>query len=210
MGPVGGRRHAADMDTGRLRIASVAAATALLLVLSLFGTATADTSAGDAPVVRVRSAERYAYQLLSCTRSGGWVKADGTCIDEGSGKHSVLRKPLRYHKRLSRTVAWPWARLMVKHNVCDHVIAGKPVLSRRFRSRGFRYPTFGENVGCGWGYGSPEEVVLMTHRAYQAEKASRGGHWLNLKNRNFRSVGIGVATRDGRTMVVYDFYGKRY
>ena len=44
----------------------------------------------------------------------------------------------------------------------------------------------------------------------KAEKADKGGHWKNIKNVGYKSVGIGVATRDGRTVVVYDFYGKRW
>ena len=44
----------------------------------------------------------------------------------------------------------------------------------------------------------------------QAEKRYRGGHWKNIKNRDFKSVGIGVATGEGRVMVVWDFYGQRY
>lgn len=187
------------------RVAPLAVLLTLCLAATLAGPATAET-----PVERVWGAEKYAHKLLNCTRTGGWVTADGSCIDRGSGKHSAYRKPLRRHPGISRKVAWPWARSMVTHNVCGHAIAGKPVLSQRFQRKGFRYPTYGENVGCGWGYGSPRDVVLWVHRAFQDEKPSRGGHWRNLKNRRYKSVGIGVATRDGRTMVVFDFYGRRY
>ena len=51
----------------------------------------------------------------------------------------------------------------------------------------------------------PEALRL----AMQAEKSVNGGHWANMKNAGYKSVGIGVATRGGRTTVVYDFYGKR-
>ncbi len=44
----------------------------------------------------------------------------------------------------------------------------------------------------------------------QAEQPSGGGHWQNMKNAGYKSVGIGVATGNGTTMVVYDFYGKRW
>ena len=52
--------------------------------------------------------------------------------------------------------------------------------------------------------------MLATHRGMQAEKSYGGGHWKNMKNKRFKSVGIGVAKKNGRIMVVYDFYGKRY
>lgn len=193
------------MTTGPARLGSFAVALALLLAVSVVGPAAAATS-----VTRIWSAEKYGLSLLNCTRTGGWVKADGSCIDRGTGKHSAYRKPLPRHKGISKKVAWPWARAMVNHDVCGHVIASKPQLSTRMASAGFKYGYYGENVGCGWGNGSPKAVVLKTHRKFQAEKAARGGHWKNIKNIGYKSVGIGVATRNGTTMVVYDFYGKRW
>jgi hypothetical protein len=178
---------------------------ALLLAVSMIAAASAETS-----VTRDQAAESYARSLLNCTRTGGWVLPDGSCADRGSGKHSAYRKPLPAHAGISRKVAWPWARAMVAYDVCGHVIAGKPELGTRLRNKGFGYPYFGENVGCGWGHGAALDVVLATHLSMQAEKASGGGHWKNMKNAGYRSVGIGVATQDGTTMVVYDFYGKRW
>jgi len=193
------------MTRGIGRIGSLALAVALLMTLSVIGPATADTT-----IKRAWSAEKYAKSLLNCTRTGGWVKADGRCVARGTGKYSAYRAPLRRHKGISGKVAFRWARNMIRYDVCGHTIAGKPDLRTRLVRAGYRYYYFGENVGCGWGYGSPKAVVLMTHRAFQAEKAGRGGHWRNIKNRGYKSVGVGVATRNGVTMVVYDFYGKRY
>ncbi|MFO7533439.1 MAG: CAP domain-containing protein [Candidatus Limnocylindrales bacterium] len=187
------------------RITSLAMALAALLAVSLIGPATADIG-----VARVVSAETYARSLLNCTRSGGWVEPDGSCIDRGSGKHSAYRKPLPEHRGISRKVAWPWARAMVANDVCGHVISGKPELGTRLARKGFSHRYYGENVGCGWGHGSAHDVVLASHLAMQAEKPTEGWHWKNMKDPGYRSVGIGVATRDGTTMVVYDFYGRRW
>jgi hypothetical protein len=187
-------------------MSSSAIAVALTLVLA----AVSAVGAADTGVARVYSAEKYALSLLNCTRTGGWVKADGSCVARGSGKYSAYRKPLRRHKGISRKVAWPWARTMVQYGVCDHTIAGKPSLVQRMRRKGFRYHYYGENLGCGWGSSDVHAIVLMTHRSMQAEKSWRGGHWRNIKDRGFKSVGIGVAHGQGRTMVVYDFYGKLY
>ncbi len=193
------------MPTGLGRIGPLAAALALCLTVSMIGPAAAETT-----TARSWSAEKYALSLLNCTRTGGWVKADGSCVNRGTGKHSTYRKPLPRHKGISKKVAWPWARAMINYNVCGHVIAGKPTLGRRMSLKSFRYSYYGENVGCGWGYGNPRDVVLMAHRAFQAEKSYGGGHWKNVKNSGYKSVGIGVATRNGTTMVVYDFYGRRW
>jgi hypothetical protein len=193
--------------TGRpARIASLALTLAVTLALSAIGPA----AATEPTMARVWSAEKYALNLLNCTRSGGWVDTDGTCLDRGSGKHSAFRQPLPRHRGISKKVAWPWARALVNHDVCGHAIAGKPQLGRRLANRGFRYGYYGENVGCGWGHGDAKAVVLATHLAMQAEKSVNGGHWQNMKNAGYKSVGVGVATRDGVTMVVFDFYGRRW
>jgi hypothetical protein len=188
------------------RTVSLATVLALLLALVAIGPATA----GSATVTRQPSAERYALNLLNCTRTGGWVRPDGSCAARGSGKYSTHRRPLRLHKNISARVAWPWARALVVNDVCGHSIAGKPSLAVRLRGKGFRFGTYGENVGCGWGHGDARAVVLATHRAMQAEKSVGGGHWRNIKSDRYKSVGVSVAVGSGRTMVVYDFYGKRY
>ena len=62
-----------------------------------------------------------------------------TRAGHGSGKYSAYRKPLRLHKNISAKVALPWARTMVQHGTCAHELPGKPKLSRRMRSTGFRF-----------------------------------------------------------------------
>ena len=193
------------MTSALVRSVAYATAVSILLTLGAAGSVSAGTS-----VTRVPAAEKYAHSLLNCTRTGGFVNAEGQCLARGSGKYSAYRKPVRLHKNISYKVAWPWARAMVQMNACEHVIAGKPSLATRMRNKGFRYWYYGENIGCGWSTGDAKGVVLATHRMMQAEKQSRGGHWKNIKNPGFKSVGIGVATGGGRVMVVWDFYGKRY
>jgi len=190
------------MTRGLGRIASVATVAALAMAVTAIGPATADT----APV-RVKAAEKYALNLLNCTRTGGWVSKDGTCRGRGSGKHSSWRAPLKRHRVLSSRVSWPWAKALVAANVCGHVIPGKAPLTRRLSRSGFGGGYWGENVGCSWG-GSPTDAVLMAHRMMQAEKSYGGAHWRNIKNARFKVTGVGVATRHGRTMVVWDFYGR--
>jgi hypothetical protein len=194
------------MAQGLGRSAPLAIITALLVTVAAVGPAVAT----DSPVIRVTSLEKYAKNLLNCTRTGGWVQADGTCIDRGTGKHSAYRPPLPRHKGITRKVAWPWARAMIKHDVCGHYIAGLPTLRQRLNRKGFTHHAYGENLGCGWGYGDPKQVVLAVHRMFQAEKSTGGGHWRNMKKWRYKSVGVAIATRDGHTTVVYDFYGKRW
>lgn len=191
------------MKTNRFRLASLATALALLMVASAVAPATA------AAPTRIWKAEKYALSLLNCTRTGGWVTPEGTCDGRGSGAHSALLPPLKRSKGLSKKVAFPWARALTAAEACAHSLPGKPPLPKRFSNKGYRHHYIGENIGCGWGGASAKQVVLSTHLAMQAEKSYNGGHWQNMKNAGYKSVGIGVAKRNGRTTVVYDFYGKR-
>ena len=96
------------MTAALARTIASATVTAMLLALVVVGPVSAGTP------TRVPAAEKYAYSLLNCTRTGGFVKADGSCAGRGSGKYSAYRKPLRLHKNISLKVAWPWARAMVQ------------------------------------------------------------------------------------------------
>jgi uncharacterized protein YkwD len=157
---------------------------------------------------RQAAAERLALALLNCTRTGGVVRRNGACEGYGSGAFSDTRPALRLHDGISREVAFPWARAMVRTDVCAHVIPGRPGLAARMASAGFGHRAYGENVGCGWGPVSAERAVIMTHRAMQAEQRTGGGHWRNIKDRAYKSVGIAVTRLGGMTVVVYDFYGR--
>lgn len=179
-----------------------------LMLSAALATTMAAPAIGATPT-RAKGAERYALSLLNCTRTGGWVTAKGDCRGRGSGKYSAKRPGLKRSTGISNKVAWRWARKLTIAQTCGHVLPGEPVLGQRLASEGYRHYVYGENVGCGWGGRTPKQIVLATHRAMQAEKSYQGGHWLNIKEKAFRSVGIGVATSGGRTTVVYDFYGKR-
>jgi hypothetical protein len=163
--------------------------------------------APDAPR-RHPAAEDLALSLLNCTRTGGLVRADGSCKGAGAGTYSPALPELVHHSVVSKRVAFRWASEIIAADVCDHVLPGRPVLDERFSTAGFRFSDIGENVGCGWGSSTPEAVVIATHRTMQAEKRTGGWHWRNMKDRSFIGVGIGVATHDGRTTIVYDFYGR--
>ena len=187
---------------------------AMLAALALAVGAGAGTLAADDPTPaqavepgRDVEAERLGLRLLNCTRTGGWVRVDGTCKGRATGTYSPYLRPLRLHDGISSLVAFGWASELVKAKVCGHVIPGQPDLQVRLASAGFLDASFGENVGCWWSDMPPRDVVIAVHRLMQAEKAYDGGHWRNMKNPGYRSVGIGVATVAGRTTVVFDFYG---
>ena len=148
--------------------------------------------------------EQYDLALVNCTRTGGWVLADGTCRGYGSGHYSAYVRPLRYSTSIADRVSRPYAKLLAVKGICSHFADGDP--GYRLRRAGFYHYTWGENIGCRDGYSSAKAAVLASHRAFQAEKATNGGHWRNIKNPKYIYLGVGVWRYGTRTRLVNDFY----
>jgi hypothetical protein len=149
--------------------------------------------------------ERFYLGLLNCTRTGGWVLSDGTCRGYGTGRYSAYVKPFTYSYGLSDKVSRPYAKLLAVRNLCTHFLSGDP--GYRLRKVGYYSYTWGENIGCRDGYASAKAAVLASHLVFQGEKSSGGGHWKNIKNSRFKTVGIGIWRYGTRTRLVTDFYG---
>ncbi len=160
---------------------------------------------------RMHAAEDLAFRLVNCLRTGGKVTTEGKCKGWGSGKYSAKRAPLKRSNKISNKVAWPWAKRSAKlytSRTCwvGHSLAGSTVDSR-FAAAGLKYGVNGENVGCAL-YGSKRMVIFIV-RWWQREKSYRGSHWRQIKDRDFKSVGVAVAKRGtGKSQLVVDFYGK--
>ena len=188
LGPSGAQR------ASRQRSFLVAFVLALGALLALHSVAAAAT----APWLSV---EQYYLRLLNCTRTGGWVRSDGSCAAYGSGRYSAYVAPIRLSTGLSDRVARPWARYLAIRARCSHGDA-----SYRFRSAGYYSWTWAENIGCRDGYSSAYRAVLASHLKFQSERSWNGGHWRNIKNSRFRYVGIGVWKYYSRIRLVTDFY----
>jgi hypothetical protein len=176
----------------------------LVLVISFaLALVAANAPATFALEARFPDAERYNLELINCTRTGGWVQTDGTCADYGTGRHSRYRKPLRFHERLSADVARPQARRIARAGYLDHNLGGS--IRTRFTRAGFG-GTIGESLG--WSTGSARDAVLRTHLINQAEKSYNGWHWRNIKNPDFRYVGLAVwRNAEGKFFMAQEFWG---
>jgi hypothetical protein len=174
-------------------------AASLLASLFAFGASAAAPPGVSASAPPWYAVETYYLGLLNCTRTGGWVLEDGSCEGYGSGAHSTYVAPLKRSAGLS-TVARSWAKKIAIAGACRH---GDP--SARLRNAGYRGTSWGENIGC-WDLASAYESVLASHRAFQAEMTTNGGHWKNIKNARYTYVGIGVWKANGHTRLVTDFY----
>ena len=172
------------------------AALAVLLILP---------SAPVSAASRYGKLEKLALSLMNCTRSGGWVQANGTCKGRDSGRFSKFVKPIPMSDGIADKVAYPYAVRLARADACMHTLAGSSI-DRRFAEGGYKGSTNGESIGCSNGY-TARQMVIRTHRMMQSEKAYNGWHWRNMKDPDWKRVGIGVAMVGSESRVVYDFYG---
>jgi hypothetical protein len=182
------------------RLSAVLAAGVLASVLTVGAGTAAPAPVAAAVPATWYSVETYYLKLVNCTRTGGWVRADGSCSGYGSGRYSRYVAPLRLSAGVSN-VSRAWAKRLAVRNLCTH---GDP--GARLRAAGYTGWNWGENIGCGAGTSNAYASVLASHLAMQREKATGGGHWKNIKNAHFKVIGIGVWKDSGRVRVVSDFY----
>ena len=161
---------------------------------------------------RAKEAEDVAIRLTNCIRSGGLVTAAGKCKGWGKGNHSKAMPALKRSSRISDHVSWPWVKKSVQWygtRGCwiGHSRGGSTV-DRRFAAVSLKHVENGENMGCGL-YGTGKHTVVRIIRMWQAEKAWNGPHWRQIKDPDFKSVGVGVARYGNRkTQLVINFFGK--
>ena len=177
----------------------------LLLVSLLGGAATPVAAAHTKRHTTVTQLEHLALSLLNCTRTGGWVQANGRCADRGSGKHSRRLKPLKVSASIADRASRPYAKRMLAAGVCSHYV-GYSSIQQHFRNNGFKGSPYGESIGCGYGL-TPRQMLIYTELTYQSEQGTGGWHWRNLKDAGFDRVGVGVAVSRKGSRVVFDFYG---
>jgi hypothetical protein len=194
----------------RRRHRAIAFAIGALALLTVAPTAfAADPTIGTAGEATTLSAdqvspEAYYMRLLNCSRTGGYVNKDGTCTGYGSGRYSSYVRPLAFNWGLTTNVARPYAKLLAVKGKCDHFLNGDP--GDRMRRAGYHPSWWGENIGCRDGSTNVYASILASHRAFQAEKPSNGGHWRNIKNSKFQVVGVGIYRYGSRVRLVVDFY----
>jgi hypothetical protein len=193
-------RRDAQRASLRSRLTGILAAS---LLASLFAFGASAAAPGDVAAATATAplydVETYYLSLINCTRTGGWVQSNGACSGYGSGRYSKYVPPLRLGPNLS-SVARGWAKTIATSGACEH---GDP--GARLRSAGFVGRAWGENIGC-WDLPGAYKSVLNSHLAMQAEKATNGGHWRNMKNAVYKLIGVGVWRANGHTRCVTDFF----
>jgi uncharacterized protein YkwD len=160
--------------------------------------APASTSGGVVGGGAWASVERYSLTLVNCTRTGGWVAANGSCTSPG-GRDVA---PLVYDAAIAAKVARPYAKYLAERGACDHFLDGNP--GTRLRRAGFTSYKWAENLGCP--SGDPKRGAISSQLFFQSEKPYNGGHYVNLMNASYTRVGIGVWVHEGNVRIVSDFY----
>jgi hypothetical protein len=149
-------------------------------------------------------AELAELAWVNCNRTGGWVLSDGSCRGYGSGRYSAYVAPVGYLARFTSLVSRPYAKLLADKNICTHFYGGTP-LDRMRRAGYTAVRNWGENIGCRTKITTVTAAILASHLFFQAEKSTNGGHWRNIKNPQFHSIGIGVWKTGTRIRLVTDF-----
>jgi len=126
---------------------------ASMLVLGALLTLAPTTAAAEWSSSRSQSVEGHYLRLLNCTRTGGWVRSDGSCKGYGSGQYSAYRPPLRLSAGISTYVSRPYARLLARRSACSHLLDGNP--GTRLRRAGYTSYRWAENISCGGGRSEP-------------------------------------------------------
>jgi hypothetical protein len=147
--------------------------------------------------------EAFYLKMYNCTRTGGWVSSTGSCSGYGSGRYSAYVRPLVRSGAISDLVTRPYAKVLAVRNLCGHNYDGS--LTTRLARAGYRGTAWGENLACRGGL-SVRASIIWAHRVFQSEKSYNGPHWKNIKNRNFRQIGIGIWREGDRVRLVTDFY----
>jgi uncharacterized protein YkwD len=145
--------------------------------------------------------ERSYLRLMNCTRGGGWVTSNGSCSSPGGSGIGALWIDAGISAKVSR----PYAKLLATTGVCSHFYRGNP--GNRLRAAGYKSYRWAENLGCRSARNAYASV-LGTHQYFQSERSWRpqGGHWVNMMNRAYDRVGIGVYVYHGRVRLVINFY----
>ncbi len=142
------------------------------------------------------STEKYFLSLINCDHTGGWVSSSGVC----SGRGSNGRAPLALNAKISNGASRPWAKYLAQTTQLYH---GCP--SCRLSAIGYSNAWWGENLA--WWSGTPTSGAIQAVLFFQSEKASLGGHYVNMMDSRGRSAGVGVWQANGRVVFCIDFWG---
>jgi hypothetical protein len=194
------RVSTAARSVGGLHISAAASATFTVSKPRSTSIASGGVATASAPY---HAAEVYYFNLMNCTRTGGWVTRSGAC---SSVTHHTLpaQGRLTLSAGISNKVSRPYAKYMAEHRILIH---------EGYHDPHWRLCNWGGY--CGWAYGeniaSPTSAgnggMIDIEIFYQNEYWCRCEHYYNIMAPFFSQAGVGVYVSKGVVRVSIDFYG---
>ena len=194
------RVSTAARSVGGLHISAAASATFTVSKPRSTSIASGGAASASAPY---HAAEVYYFNLMNCTRTGGWVTRSGAC---SSVTHHTLpaQGRLTLSAGISNKVSRPYAKYMAEHRILIH---------EGYHDPHWRLCNWGGY--CGWAYGeniaSPTSAgnggMIDIEIFYQNEYWCRCEHYYNIMAPFFSQAGVGVYVSKGVVRVSIDFYG---
>ncbi len=151
--------------------------------------------------------EVYYFNLVNCTRTGGWVTSSGNC--SSSTRHVMpAQAALRLDAGLS-SVARKYSQVLAERGYLTHYLDGTTP-HQRLAAAGYPSATWGENLGSPPTYNAAGmikvEVFFQNEVRCDWGRRCEFGHYRNIMYPYFRRVGIGVWVARGRVRVTSEFY----
>jgi uncharacterized protein YkwD len=149
------------------------------------------------------NSEVYYFNLMNCTRTGGWVTPAGACSTE---THHTMpaQGRLSLSADISNKVSRPYAKYMADRRILIHEGYHDPHW-RLCNWGGYCGGSWGENIASPTSAGSGGMIAIEIF--YQNESWCKCEHYLNIMAPFFNQAGVGVWVSNGVVRVSIDFYG---
>jgi Bacterial Ig-like domain len=147
--------------------------------------------------------EVYYFNLMNCTRTGGWVTSGGACSSE---THHTLPSQgrLTLSAGISNKVSRPFAKYMADRGILNHYAYHDPHW-RLCNWGGYCGGSWAENIASPSSAGSGGMIAIEIF--YQNEYWCRCEHYYNIMAPFLSTAGVGVYVSGGVVRVSIDFYG---
>jgi hypothetical protein len=149
------------------------------------------------------NSEVYYFNLMNCTRTGGWVTPAGAC---SSQTHHTMpaQGRLSLSAAISNKVSRPFAKYMADRGILNHYAYHDPYW-RLCNWGGYCSSSWAENIASPTSAGKGGMIAIELF--YQNEYWCRCEHYYNIMAPFLSQAGVGVSVSGGVVRVSIDFSG---
>ena len=194
------RVSTAARSVGGLHISAAASATFTVAKPRSTSIASGGVASASAPY---HNSEVYYFNLMNCTRTGGWVTPAGAC---SSQTHHTMpaQGRLSLSAGISNKVSRPFAKYMADRRILNHYAYHDPYW-RLCNWGGYCSSSWAENIASPTSAGSGGMIAIEIF--YQNEYWCRCEHYYNIMAPFLSQAGVGVWVSNGVVRVSIDFSG---